>query len=143
MRNISFALTTEQFRNRTKFVTRRNGWAFLAPGDHLMGCVKCMGLKPGEKLERLGEIVVLEVRREPLNSITPEEVILEGFPTWTPQQFIEMYCKHNGNHPDDPVNRIRFDYVDRILSELTREAEAMGLYDTTAEDNPMVKEVRK
>ena len=55
-RNMSFALTTEQFLNRTKTVTRRKGWRFLKPGDVVMGCKKCMGLKPGEQLERLGLI---------------------------------------------------------------------------------------
>lgn len=62
-RNISFALTTEQFRNRTKTVTRRAGWKFLKAGDILNGCVKCMGLRPGEKIERLGQIRVVDVRR--------------------------------------------------------------------------------
>lgn len=44
-RNISFALTTPQFRARTKWVTRRLGWLFLKPGDTLMGVEKGMGLK--------------------------------------------------------------------------------------------------
>jgi len=34
-RNISFALTTQQVRNRTKTVTRRAGWLFLKAGDIL------------------------------------------------------------------------------------------------------------
>ena len=32
-RNMSFMITKEQVRNRTKTVTRRLGWAFLKPGD--------------------------------------------------------------------------------------------------------------
>ena len=40
MRNISFMLTTQQFRNRTKTVTRRMGWWNLKPGDILMGVEK-------------------------------------------------------------------------------------------------------
>jgi hypothetical protein len=66
MRNISFSLTTEQFKARTKTVTRRLGWTFLEPGTVLMGCEKCMGLKPGEKIVRLGRIRVVSVRRERL-----------------------------------------------------------------------------
>lgn len=57
MRNISFSLTEEQFLDDSKSVTRRLGCAFLKPGDRLMACRKCMGLKMGEKIVRLGEIV--------------------------------------------------------------------------------------
>jgi len=45
-RNISFALTTKQIRNRSKTVTRRLGWLHIKKGDVLNACVKCMGLKP-------------------------------------------------------------------------------------------------
>ncbi len=48
MRNISFSLTERQFMDKSKTVTRRLGWKFLKPGDRLMGCRKCMGLKPGD-----------------------------------------------------------------------------------------------
>lgn len=34
-RNMSFSMTTEAVRNRTKTVTRRLGWEFLKPGDIL------------------------------------------------------------------------------------------------------------
>lgn len=50
MRNISFALTTPQFKSRSKDVTRRIGWWFLKPGDVVMGVEKGMGLKKGEKV---------------------------------------------------------------------------------------------
>lgn len=46
-RNMSFTLTIEQMRARTKTVTRRKGWAFLKPGDLVWAVVKGMGLKPG------------------------------------------------------------------------------------------------
>ena len=45
---ISFSLTTPQFRDGTKDVTRRLGWTFLKPGDRLCAVVKAMGLKKGE-----------------------------------------------------------------------------------------------
>lgn len=59
-RNISFALTTDQIRDRTKTVTRRKGWKFLKAGDTLNACVKCMGLRPGEQIERLAIIRVVD-----------------------------------------------------------------------------------
>ena len=41
MRNISFALTTPQFKARTKTVTRRKGWLMLQPGDPVQECWWC------------------------------------------------------------------------------------------------------
>lgn len=85
MRNISFALTEQQFIDGSKNVTRRLGWLKLKPGDRLMGVRKAMGLKPGEQIVRLGEIEVISVRREPLRAMTDdvdygfEECIREGF----------------------------------------------------------------
>jgi hypothetical protein len=108
---MSFALTTEQFKNRTKTVTRRKGWAFLKPGDELMGCKKCMGLKPGEKIERFGLIRVVDVRREPLDHITDEDVVREGFPGMDAQNFIHMFLSHMGGPREQIVTRIEFEYV--------------------------------
>ncbi len=112
MRNISFALTTEQFRSRTKTVTRRLGWKFLKPGDHLMGCVKCMGRKHGEPLERLGEIEVVSVRHEPLLMCDDMDAAREGFPQLTGVEFVEMFREHQGGHPGQIVTRIEFKYVE-------------------------------
>lgn len=108
MRNISFSLTTPQFLNRTKSVTRRLGWKFLNAGDRLMACKKCVGLKPGEKSERLGEIEVVSVRRELLCDITEDDVFREGFAEASREWFIlhfmqAMKCKHNVE-----VTRIEF-----------------------------------
>lgn len=112
-RNMSFSLTTEQVRNRTKTVTRRKGWKFLKPGDIVNACVKCMGLKPGEKVERICQIKILDAKREPLHTITnyPDDCAKEGFPDKTPSQFIAMYCNHMGGDVTQPVTRIEFDYV--------------------------------
>jgi hypothetical protein len=52
-RLMSFAHTTDQIRNRTKTVTRRNGWADLKPGELFWAVEKAMGLKPGEKVKRV------------------------------------------------------------------------------------------
>ena len=113
-RNISFSLTTEQIRNRTKTVTRRKGWRFLKVGDVLNACVKCMGLQPGEKIERLGKIKVVGLRREPLWYIGDEAYgpAYEGFPQLDAKQFVEMFCHHMGGDGDQFVTRIEFEYVD-------------------------------
>lgn len=117
MRNISFSLTEPQFLDGTKDVTRRLGWKFLAPGDRLMACRKCMGLKPGESIVRLGEIEVVSVRREYLGSmvIDPEygrkEVAREGFPDMTAKLFIDMFCSKMKVNPGAIINRIEFRHV--------------------------------
>lgn len=79
MRNMSFQLTTEQIRNRSKTVTRRLGWRKLKVGELVQACVKCMGLRKGEKLEKLAVIKVKSVRFEPLFEITDDDVRREGF----------------------------------------------------------------
>ena len=114
MRNMSFSLTTPQFRARSKTVTRRLGWEHLKPGDQLMGVVKGMGLKLGEKVERLGPIEVVSVRREPLGHIRrcgPDECAREGFPDMLPGQFCEMFSKHNGCCEGTDITRIEFKYL--------------------------------
>jgi hypothetical protein len=111
MRNMSFAMTTEQFRARTKRVTRRFGWWFLRPGDVVNGVERAMGLKRGEKITSLGPIRIVSTRAEPLNAITPEDVALEGFPDWTPEQFVSMLVGHYKVDPTKTVNRIEFEYI--------------------------------
>jgi len=113
-RNMSFMLTTEQVRNQTKFVTRRLGWWNLKPGEIVNACVKCMGLKRGEKVEKICQIRILDTRPEPLSAITQEEVILEGFPGWTRQQFVTMFVDHNKCSFGEIVNRIEFEYVRKV-----------------------------
>lgn len=109
MRNISFALTEAQFLDGSKTVTRRMGWKFLKHGDELRAVRKAMGLKPGEKIVPLGAIQVTSVRREPLCAITDDDVIAEGFPGWSREQFIEFFCaSHKGCAPETEVTRIKF-----------------------------------
>lgn len=108
MRNMSFALTTPQMRARTKTVTRRMGWADLRAGALVMAVEKGMGLKRGETVQRIGPIEILDVRREPLNAITPEDVIAEGFPDRSPDWFVAMFCEHNKCSPDQAITRIAF-----------------------------------
>jgi hypothetical protein len=112
---MSFSLTTKQIRNRTKTVTRRKGWLFLKPGDVLNACVKCQGLKPGEKIQRLCQIWVVSVRREPLWDIVTQhplsEVRREGFPRMSAREFVVMFCKHMGGGTQQTVTRIEFEYT--------------------------------
>jgi len=112
---MSFALTTEQVRNRTKTVTRRLGWKFAKQGDIVQPVVKGQGLKKGETVEKIGApIRVLNVRREPLHLMATRysiEAVREGFPQLTNEAFIAMFCQHNDCTPDTEVTRIQFEYL--------------------------------
>lgn len=110
-RNISFMLTTEQVRKQQKTVTRRLGWLMLKQGDELNACVKCMGLKQGEKIERLAKIRVVDVRRERLYDITPDDVIREGFEGQSVEWFIDMFMREMGVPSSAEVTRIEFEYI--------------------------------
>lgn len=116
MRNMSFALTTDQIRARTKTVTRRLGWTFLKPGDLISAVKKCRGLKKGEKVERIAVLRVNDVRLEPLRNLFVEprsELRREGFPRMSTGEFIEMFCRsHRGCTPETTVTRIEFEFVD-------------------------------
>jgi len=122
-RNISFSLTTDQIKDQTKTVTRRKGWwkdtrgrRLLKEGDILNACVKCMGLRPGESIERICQIRVVDVRRERLSKMCQigygwPEAEREGFPEMTGTQFVAMFCQKMGGKPDQEVTRIEFEYV--------------------------------
>ena len=112
MRNMSFAMTTDAIRKQAKTVTRRFGWWFLKPGDLEQPVEKGMGLRKGEHVVPIGPpIRTVSTRGEPLNAITPEDVVREGFPDMTPEEFVAMLCKHYGCAPDRVVNRIVFEYT--------------------------------
>lgn len=57
-RNMSFMLTKEQYRNKTKFVTRRLGWAFIRISEICNGVEKAQGLKKGEKIVKMGQHII-------------------------------------------------------------------------------------
>lgn len=70
MRNISFALTVPQIMEGSKTVTRRLGWLHANPGQLLRPVRKCMGLRPGERIDVLRDpILITDVRREPLRAM--------------------------------------------------------------------------
>jgi len=77
---MSVSITEQAVRDRTKTVTRRLGWRFLKPGDRLTLCRKVMGRKHGEPLERIAEVEVVSVRREPLFAMTDDDVEREAVP---------------------------------------------------------------
>lgn len=98
MRNMSFALTAEQIRDRSKTVTRRMRWHNLRRGDLVRGVVKARGLKEGEKVEELAIIRIRAVSREMLRELIVDprygrrECCLEGFPTGEysdPEHFVD------------------------------------------------------
>lgn len=113
-RLMSVALTEQAVRDRTKTVTRRLGWQHLMPGDRLTLCRKVQGRKPGEPLERIATVLVLDVRREPLSFIDSDDVVREGFPGWygNPQAFVDMFCAAMRCGPHDLVTRIEWRYLD-------------------------------
>jgi len=111
-RNMSFMLTKNQIRNKTKTVTRRNGWWFLKSGDILNACEKCQGLKKGEKIKKMCQIRVRSTRPERLFRITQDECIKEGLPELTPVEFVKFFwLSHKGVTPASKVNRIEFEYI--------------------------------
>jgi hypothetical protein len=118
MRNISFSFTKEQFRKRTKTVTRRLGWKNLKTGTILCAVEKAQGLKKGEKIVRMGLIHVVDARQESLYAITDDieygkiEVIKEGFPDMSPDQFFTFFVDtHDFDYPHENVTRIEFEYL--------------------------------
>lgn len=123
MRLISFSLTKDQVRDRSKTVTRRLGWRDLKPGTVLRAVEKAQGLRKGETVVPLATIRVVNVRREPLRRLTDDvaygirEVAAEGF-CWredaaSPAHFVAFFCRsHKGGTPDTEVTRIQFVYVD-------------------------------
>lgn len=92
-RNMSFYYTQQQILDQSKTVTRRLGWLFLKPGHILNACEKCQGLGKGGKIKRLGQIRVISVWREPLNTIIAEDCVTEGFPLMTPTDFVKFFCE--------------------------------------------------
>ena len=130
-RLMSVSLTEQAVRERRKTVTRRLGWwrgdrGLLLPGDDLTLCRKVMGLKPGEKVERICTVTVASVTREVLrDGITDEDVRREGFGPetcpewwseengWTPSLwFVQFFTESMRCDTDTEVTRIEWRYQD-------------------------------
>lgn len=116
---MSFALTTDQIRQRRKTVTRRTGWTFLKPGDLVQAIEKGQGLKKGEKVKKLAVLRVERVSGEWMSDFlarpdAQHECAREGFPEMTPDEFYRFF---RGSHKDPGlddlrVTRIEFSYAE-------------------------------
>jgi hypothetical protein len=79
---------------------------------------KGQGLKPAEKIVRLGRIKVTNVRREPLQQLLDDldygsaEIRREGFPQYSLSRFEFFCCTDKGCTPDSEVTRIEFNYLE-------------------------------
>lgn len=110
MRHMSFALTVPQLLDGSKTVTRRLGWSRLRKGDRLRAVRKSQGLKKGERVVALGEVLVLDVRREPLRAIDQADCAREGLPWLSPAQFISTFCRAMRCEPGTMITRIEFEF---------------------------------
>lgn len=115
---MSVSRTADAVRDRSKTVTRRLGWLFLKPGDRLTLCRKVMGRKPGEPLDRLAEVEVISVRREPLSAITDADVEREGVDValevagrTEAEAWASWFAWTMGCSVDDDVTRIEWRYL--------------------------------
>ena len=114
MRRMSFALTTKQFLDGSKDVTRRLGWASLKTGDRVIAIEKGMGLKRGEKQKVIGVIEIISnvpTRLFHIGIYFIADCSREGFPEMYPNDFVKMFCKHMNVKPNHKVNRIEFKKV--------------------------------
>lgn len=79
-RRMSVSMTKDAVEAEIKDVTRRHRdtWSNLRAGDHLLLIEKGMGLPKGAKQVVLKEVLVVDVRLEPLGLVTFDEVLREG-----------------------------------------------------------------
>ena len=124
-RLMSVAMTTDAVIERRKTVTRRKGWwvdkngrRLLSVGDTLTLCRKVQGRKPGEPIERLADVEVVDIRREVLSDLLVmpnygrSEVAAEGFPGMAAGDFVHRYfVEAQGFDHDDEVTRIEWRYL--------------------------------
>lgn len=120
MRLMSFAHTSEQVLAQTKTVTRRTGWRSLEVGTRLLACEKVRGVRVEDR-RALGVIIVVDVRREPLQRMADdpvygrEEITREGFAEHpslgSPDEWVQWFCKnHQPCTPQTIITRIEFIY---------------------------------
>lgn len=109
---MSFSHTTEQMRAGTKDITRRTGWSWLRPGDRVRAVEKTMGLKKGERVKPIAEIEIVSTRSESIGAVTQEDVIREGFPEMSREEFVRLLCKITKSKDDTrKVNRIEYRFI--------------------------------
>jgi hypothetical protein len=115
---MAFSLTVAQVSAGLKTVTRRTGWAKLKPGELFCAVVKGMGLKKGEKVQRLAILRCVSNTPQVLATMVGNarygkiEARKEGFPEMSGARFVQFFCgTHNGCDAWSKVNRIEFEYV--------------------------------
>lgn len=69
MRLMSFNLTQDAYCSGAKDLTRRDGWGKLKDREHFMGVDRVMGFKKGEHPVKIGQSIVVSVKKEPLEDI--------------------------------------------------------------------------
>lgn len=107
---MSVSLTAQAVRDRVKTQTRRDGWLRLNSGNQLALCPRYRGVSRGDR-ELITIVDVISVRREPLRAISAADVLAEGFPEWTPDEFVEFFCRtHRGIEPASEITRIEWAY---------------------------------
>lgn len=111
-KRMSFMLTKQQVRDRTKDVTRRIGWEKLQPGEVFLAVEKCMGLKKGDKHVVLATCRCLKNEPEELRAMPAADCAREGFPHLSPREFVQMFCQNMACTPKTKVRRIEFEYID-------------------------------
>ncbi len=111
MLQMSFYYTTTAVKQRTKIHTLRDGWKKLKPGRQFEACVKVRGI-PSAEVEVLATCELESTARRPLNSITQQEVIWEGFPDWTPTQFVQWFCQKMKLQPTYVLTFLKYKYLD-------------------------------
>lgn len=108
---LSVAATTPQVEARQKTVTRRVGWLRLQPGTVLQ--LVDRNPRSGKPWRRLCLVQVEAVSREPLDSITTEDVTAEGFPGMDRDAFIDWYrTTYSLPHPSSIITRIQWRYLE-------------------------------
>ena len=127
MRLISFSMTLDSFADGSKDITRRF-WkkAWVKPGDRMMAVEKAQGLGKGGHIKTLGQIRIKRISPECLDEIirlpsrayndeeaftSRQETEREGFPAFTPEQFVEMFCKIHKCKSTATVYRIEFEHI--------------------------------
>jgi len=85
----------------------------------ILRCVdRIMGFEKGEGPTCLGFVKIVKVWRERLDAITQEDVIREGFPDWTPKQFVWFVCREVNAKPWTIVTVIEFRYLEAVKVEV-------------------------
>ena len=111
---MSFRWTEQQLVAGIKTVTRRLGWWKVRPGDQLLAIRQWQELPKGSHQHILGSILIRGARPERVKDITPDDVVREGFPDMTTDQFIAFFCRGHRISPLHVINRIHLAFHRKV-----------------------------